>query len=208
MILERINVGQLEANCYVLAESAGSGAVIIDPGSEYKKIQKVLNKHNLSPAFVINTHGHVDHIGSDAEFKVPVYIHKLDAPMLKDPELNFSSFFGAPFSVGQDAKILTVDDGDYLELGKIRLRVIHTPGHSPGGISLYLEDGSRKILFTGDSLFAGSIGRTDLAGLRDADLVKSIKGKLLVFPSETIVYPGHGPGSTIGDEVKNNPFLL
>jgi glyoxylase-like metal-dependent hydrolase (beta-lactamase superfamily II) len=205
MILETLFVGSLEVNCYILAEGKDSSCIIIDPGYEEEKIKKVLVRHRLKPAFIINTHGHIDHIGCDDKFNVPVYIHRKDAPLLKDADLNLSNLLMSPFTV--NSEIRQVEDQDNIELGQIRLKVIHVPGHTPGGICLSQESPKENILFTGDSLFCGGIGRTDFLGADEKMLIKNIKDKLLVFPDDTVIYPGHGPSSTIGREKTSNPFL-
>jgi glyoxylase-like metal-dependent hydrolase (beta-lactamase superfamily II) len=205
MIIEKVCVGPLEVNCYILAESVGSQAVIIDPGADYNKIKLVLDKHQLKPGIIINTHGHADHIGCDDEFGLPVYIHKSDAPLLKDPVRNLSGFISGPLAVKAKAK--EIKDGDIIGLGNIKLEVLHTPGHTSGGISLLLKGVEKNILFSGDSLFFHSVGRTDFPGASHEELVKAIKGKLLTLPDSTVVYPGHGPSSTIRAEKENNPFL-
>lgn len=205
MILETLSLGQMQVNCYILASRENSKAIIIDPGSEERKIKKVLDKHKLTPIFIINTHGHYDHIGSDDKFQVPIYIHKQDFPYLKNPELNLSGLFFIPYEVKSEIKAL--EEGEILELEDIQLRVIHIPGHTPGGIALEMRKPLNKILFTGDSLFFQGIGRSDLQGGNGDLLIKSIKEKLLNLPSDTVIYPGHGPTSTIGEEARNNPFL-
>lgn len=205
MIFERIQVGTMEVNCYILAENPGAQAIIIDPGDDTKKIQRVLDKFKLIPAFIINTHGHYDHIGSDDDFGVPVYVHKNDSRLLQESDLNFSSFFSTPFHV--KSKILELEDGQVITLGQIKLKVIHTPGHTLGGISLLMLSPENNILFTGDSLFNQSIGRSDLPGGNQELLVQGIKEKLFCLPDETSVYPGHGEPSSIGEEKKHNPYL-
>lgn len=205
MILEAICVGSLEVNCYCLALKEDSEALIIDPGTEARKIIQALNRHKLKPAFIVNTHGHYDHIGSDDKFGCPVYIHRADVPLLKDSRLNLSGMLALPYSV--KSKIHPLEDGDLVSLGDLQLKVLHIPGHTPGGIALELIKPKEKIVFTGDSLFCGGIGRTDLEGGNEALLVRSIKEKLLSLSDETIVYPGHGPASTIGEERIHNPFL-
>lgn len=206
MILEAVCVGQMQVNCYILAQDKDSCAIIIDPGDEEAKIKSVLDKYRLNPAFIINTHGHIDHIGCDEKFSVPVYIHKKDLALLKDSRLNLSSFFTRPLSVSSE--IRTLRDKETVEMDSLQLQVIHTPGHTPGGISLLLQKPKDKILFTGDSLFCRGIGRTDFPGADEDSLIKSIKDKLLELPDDTVIYPGHGPSSTIGEEKKNNPFLI
>lgn len=206
MILECVEVGQLQVNCYILAENVNSPAVIIDPGDDEVKIRRVLAKFRLIPGLIINTHGHIDHIGCDDKFGIPVYIHREDLSLLRDPDLNLSAFLASPLSIKSDVK--AVEDKDIISQGKIQLEVIHTPGHTLGGISLLLADSDAKILFTGDSLFYRSIGRTDFPGADGELLLKSIKERLLKFPADTVIYPGHGPSSTIGHEKKYNSFLI
>ncbi len=205
MILETVCVGPMQVNCYILATEDNSSAIIIDPGDEAHKIRRVLERHKLNPAFIINTHGHYDHIGCDDKFGVPVYVHALDLSMLKDPELNLSSSFLSAYSV--KVMIETLEDKKNIELGQLQLEVIHTPGHTPGGICLLMKKPKNKILFTGDTLFYRGIGRTDFRGADEALLIKSIKEKLLKLTDDTVIYPGHGPSSTIGEEKRNNPFL-
>lgn len=205
MILECIRVGALEVNCYVLAADKNCRAIIIDPGADERKIKKTLEKHKLKPGLVINTHGHIDHIGSDDKFNAPIYIHQKDLVLLNDPQLNLSNFLSLPFTVKSD--IRTVADKDNIEVDGIGLEVIHMPGHTPGGVALMLKKPENKILFSGDSLFCYGIGRTDFPGADEGLLVKSIKEKLFILPDDTVVYPGHGPSTTIGEEKRNNPFL-
>jgi glyoxylase-like metal-dependent hydrolase (beta-lactamase superfamily II) len=205
MILETVCVGPTQANCYILASARNSPAIIIDPGAEESKIKKILDKHSFLPAFIINTHGHYDHIGCDDKFDVPVYIHSKDSALLKDPNLNLSGLFALPYQLQSDIRVL--EDQDTLELQDLRLKVIHIPGHTPGGIALLMQKPTEKILFTGDSLFCQGIGRSDLAGGDESLLIKSIKERLLTLPGDTIIYPGHGPSSTIAEEKRSNPFL-
>jgi len=205
MILKTIPVGPLEANCYVVAEKENSPAIIIDPGDDPLEIKKILSEYKLSPAFIVNTHGHYDHIGADDEFGVPVYIHKDDSGMIENPRLNLSSLFSGPHKVNARLKLL--EDKDKIISGNIEMEVIHTPGHTPGGISLLMYKPVNKVLFSGDTLFQQGIGRTDLPGSSHRQLVDSIKNKLFRLADETVVYPGHGPSTTIGQEKQNN-FLL
>jgi len=206
MILETVTVGPFEVNCYILAEAAASPAVIIDPGADEKKIRQVLVKHKLKPDIVINTHGHFDHIGCDDKFGVPIYIHPDDEALLKDTSLNLSDFLFNSYAVGE-VTIKTVKDGEVIESGGIRLEVIATPGHTRGGICLLLLKPQNKILFSGDTLFYQGVGRTDFPGASTSDLARSIKEKLFKLAEDTVVYPGHGPSSTIGEEKQGNPFL-
>lgn len=205
MILESVSVGPMEVNCYVLASKENAQAIIIDPGAQPKKINQVLKKHKLNPAFIINTHGHYDHIGADDKFAVPIYIHPEDSAFLKDPKLNLSAFFSIAYNLNAEIKLLR--ENEIIGLDDIQLKILHIPGHTPGGIALHMIKPKDTIVFTGDTLFCQGIGRSDLEGGNEALLVKSIKEKLLSLSDETIVYPGHGPSSTIGEEKKNNPFL-
>jgi glyoxylase-like metal-dependent hydrolase (beta-lactamase superfamily II) len=205
MILEALSLGAIETNCYILARADNCQAVIIDPAAQVHLIEKVLARHNLTPGIVINTHGHIDHIAADSHFKVPVYIHAQDAPLLKDAKRNLSSFLALPFTVKAD--IHTLQDKDMVGIDGVELEVLHVPGHTPGGIALLLKKPQNKILFSGDSLFCLGVGRTDFPGADAELLIKSIKEKLLSLPDDTRVYPGHGPATTIGEEKEGNPFL-
>lgn len=205
MILETVCVGAMEVNCYILALDSGSAAIIIDPGAEAHKIRRVLEKHKLTPAFIVNTHGHFDHIGADNAFGVPVYVHKLDAAMLKDASLNLSAVFALAYQVESPINIL--EDGQVITLGSIELEVAHLPGHTPGGIGLILRKPQGGVVFSGDALFHHSVGRSDLAGGDAEALIRGIKEKLFILPDDTKVYPGHGSFSTIGEEKQNNPYL-
>jgi glyoxylase-like metal-dependent hydrolase (beta-lactamase superfamily II) len=201
MIFETVPVGAMGVNCYILASKEGAKAIIIDPGDQERKIRQVLDKHKLEPGLIINTHGHYDHIGADDKFNVPVYAHKLDVPLLKEPLLNLSGLFSLPCRV--KSEIIPLGGGEKIVLDDIELKVIHTPGHTRGGITLLLEKPIDKIAFTGDTLFCQGVGRSDLSGGDEKLLFKSIKEKLFNLPAETKIYPGHGASSTIGEE-KNN----
>ncbi|MFH1442065.1 MAG: MBL fold metallo-hydrolase [Candidatus Omnitrophota bacterium] len=206
MILEKITVGSLEVNCYVLASQESKKAIVIDPGSQKNKILSVLEKHNLEPAFVINTHGHYDHIGCDDDFGVPVYAHREDVKLLRDQNLNLSAFFSKGYTVGSEIRAL--EDKELISLDDIELEVIHTPGHTPGGICLLMKKPVNNILFSGDTLFFESVGRTDFAQGAAEELIEAIKNKILVLPVDVTVYPGHGPDTSIGHEKEYNPFVI
>jgi glyoxylase-like metal-dependent hydrolase (beta-lactamase superfamily II) len=205
MILEALSLGPLETNCYILALEKNSAALIIDPGSEPRKIKAVLEHHGLRPAAVINTHGHYDHIGCDDKFDVPVYVHKDELVMLRNADKNLSAVFSLGYSV--KAEIRVVEEGSVINEAGIRLKVIHLPGHTPGGMALLLEEPAEKMVFTGDALFYRSIGRSDLEGGDGELLARCIKEKLLSLDPETLVYPGHGPSSTIGYEKAHNEYI-
>jgi glyoxylase-like metal-dependent hydrolase (beta-lactamase superfamily II) len=204
MIIECVVVGSLEVNCYIVAAGPHSDAVVIDPGADESKIKQALAENDLRVCAVINTHGHYDHIGCDDVWAVPIYAHCDEVDLLLDGKKNFSAFFSGPIRVKSEIK--KVRDCQTLTFGGVEMGVLHTPGHSPGGISLILKKPKGGVVFTGDSLFCQSIGRTDLGGDEEL-LIRSIKEKLLILPDDTVVYPGHGPETTIGKEKKFNPFL-
>lgn len=201
MILEKLVVGPMQVNCYILGSPATSSAVVVDPGAEPEKIKARLKVLGLKLNCIVNTHGHVDHIGADVHLGAPVYIHRLDADFLTNPQLNLSGMLGLPLAL--PARVSLLEEGQKLEVGDISLEVIHTPGHTPGGVCLKVG----KFCFTGDTLFAQGIGRTDIPAACEEDLVNSIRQKLLTLQDEVIIYPGHGPSSSIGEERKNNPFI-
>lgn len=193
-ILETIVVGSMQVNCYILGCPRTSEAIVIDPGDEPERIKKRLNARGLKLKFIVNTHGHADHIGANVALGAPVYIHRLDAEFLTKPQLNLSAMFGLPITLPMPAKLL--EEGQKLEAGQISLKVIHTPGHTPGGICL----DAGEFIFTGDTLFAQGIGRSDFPYASEEDLLSSIRERLLILPDKTVIYPGHGPCSTIGEE--------
>ncbi len=206
MILESINVGIMQVNCYLLAPAAGESALIIDPGADADKIKKVLEFYHLKPAMVINTHGHYDHIGADDEFGVLVCVHKNDLPMLLDPRKNLSANFALPYKV--NSKIRTLSDKETIILGSLELEVIHLPGHTPGGIGLLMQSPQSDMVFTGDTLFSQGVGRWDLPGGSQAQLKEAIRERLFTLPPATKVYPGHGAATTIGKEKSASIFKL
>jgi len=205
VIIKKLEVGPIMANCYVLGCEETKEAVVIDPGDEADRILMALSESGLRVKYLINTHGHFDHVGANARMKeitgAELLIHKDDELMLKDLSKAAATFgLRAENSPPSDRNLA---DGDKVTFGKITLTIIHTPGHSRGGICLY----TKGALFSGDSLFAGSIGRTDLPGGDYDTLISSIKEKLLGLDEKTIVYPGHGPETSILQEKRMNPFL-
>ncbi len=201
MLIKKIVVGPLESNCYLAGDESTKEIFIIDPGGDYKSIKNVIDKNSLKPKAVINTHGHGDHIGANEEFGIPVWIHCLDADFLIDSSKNLSGAFGFFLKTKSASRLL--EDGDMLNIGKYSLEVIHTPGHTPGSICLKAVG----VIFTGDTLFCQGIGRTDFAYGSEKDIINSIKEKLFTLDDGYIIYPGHGPSSTIGNEKNNNPFI-
>lgn len=210
MILLGMEVGQLGTNCYIIGCEETREAAVIDPGGDAFKILKVLEKNNLTLKYIINTHGHVDHIAGNKQLKnetqAELIIHEDDAEMLTSSGKNLSIFSGMMLTGPAADK--TVKEGDTITVGEtVVFEVIHTPGHTPGGMTLKLKVDDRNLLFVGDTLFYGSIGRTDFPGGSYTQLINVIKEKILVYPDETEVYPGHGPATTVGFERQNNPFL-
>lgn len=198
-------VGPLDTNCYLVYCDETLDCAVIDPGAEAERIFPLVVELGLKPVIILNTHGHIDHIGANKDvkdkFNVPLCIHSLDSPLLeKIQEFELSFFLGAKESPPADRLL---EDKDTIRFGKSSLRVVHTPGHTPGSVS-FLGDG---IVFSGDTLFFGGVGRTDLPGGSTKDLEKSIREKILALPPETIVLPGHGPMTSVGEEKESNPFL-
>ncbi|HHT63589.1 MAG: MBL fold metallo-hydrolase [Bacillota bacterium] len=206
MYIQGIQVGMLGTNCYLVACPETKEAIVIDPGDEGKRIFNLVTKNGFKVTGIVNTHGHWDHVGGNKELKkltgAPILIHEQDADFLTDGRLHLGSMMGKNENSPQGDRILK--EGDIVQVGKYEFKVVHTPGHTPGGISLVGKD----VVFVGDTLFAGSIGRTDLPGGNYDTLMTSIKNKLLPLSDDIIVYPGHGPSTTIGKERKSNPFLL
>ena len=209
MKIDCLILGAYQTNCYILRENeAAKDCLIVDAGLEADEMIDVLRAHKLNPVAVVLTHGHADHITGLAALRgnfpgIKVYIHKLDAQMLTGAEGNLSELAGELFST--DPADFLIEEGDVIKQAGIRLEVLHTPGHTPGGVSLYSKD--ERIVFSGDALFAESVGRTDFPGGSMTQLIKSIKEKLFTLPDETIVYPGHGPVTTIAEEKAHNPYL-
>jgi glyoxylase-like metal-dependent hydrolase (beta-lactamase superfamily II) len=205
MKYEIVVVGALETNCYLVYCAESRACAIIDPGAEPGKIFAAVAGLELKPALILNTHGHVDHIGANRDMKdkyaIPLYLHAADATMLGVSEhIELSLLLGAKDSPSPDRLLV---DGDSIQVGRTSLRVMHTPGHTPGSVS-FLGDG---IFFSGDTLFCGGVGRTDLPGGSWRDLERSIREKILVLPGETVVLPGHGPWTTVEQETLSNPFF-
>ncbi|HHY73024.1 MAG TPA: MBL fold metallo-hydrolase [Bacillus bacterium] len=201
-------LGPLQTNAYII-ENEKKECIIIDPGSEGKRFVKNLEQKELMPLAVLLTHAHFDHIGAvddlRAKWNCPVYIHKNEQDWLSNSSLNGSKRFGLHEEIiVKEADELIEEEGE-LAIGSFRFAVFETPGHSPGSVSYYLKE--QATVFSGDALFARSIGRTDLLGGSHKQLIQSIHDKLLVLPEETIVAPGHGPLTTIINEMNENPFL-
>lgn len=199
--METFIVGPLAVNAYVVACPISKEALVIDPGADPVRISRFIKKNGLDLKFVINTHGHGDHIGANGSLGAPVYIHELDADFLTDASLNLSGAFGFPIVSPAASRLLK--DNDNIRLGGLDVEIIHTPGHTPGSISVKIGG----AVFTGDALFKTSVGRTDFPYSSERALIESIKKRLLALDDETVVYPGHGEPTTIGEERRSNPFL-
>ncbi|MFC7393351.1 MBL fold metallo-hydrolase [Scopulibacillus cellulosilyticus] len=204
----QLPLGAIQTNCYILENDNGE-ALIIDPGDEYEKVENFIKEKGLKPLAVLLTHAHFDHIGALDEvrlkWQVPAYLHTNESDWLGDPEKNGSAHFPivANYQCKPAEKIINSEQD--ISIGSFHFQVIETPGHSPGSVSFYFKD--KGVIFSGDALFYGSIGRTDLYGGDQSVLLESIHQKLLPLPEETIVAPGHGFETTIKNEKNSNPFL-
>ncbi|MBI4334866.1 MAG: MBL fold metallo-hydrolase [Chloroflexi bacterium] len=206
MLIKRLEVGPIGSNCYIVAAEKTKEGVIIDPGEEADRILNETKKMGVKVKTIVATHGHLDHVMAVKKVKETLKsdfaIHEGDARGLdKIPMTVLFMFNLSRFDAPSPDRVLK--DGDIIEFGDIRLKVLHTPGHSRGGICLQAD----KVVFTGDTLFNYGIGRTDLPGGNYEELIRSIKTRLLTLPDDTDVYPGHGPETSIGEERRRNPFV-
>ncbi len=194
-------------NCYIVGDTETKEAMVVDPGGHVGAIRSALERHGLICKWIANTHSHFDHVGGNAELKkatgAELMIHPTESGLL-DQIGEQGRMFGLNLEASPRPD-RTIDEGDILNIGELKIKVLHTPGHSPGGISLVVE-GEGKIL-VGDLVFAGSIGRTDLQGGSMETLIESVKTKIFCYPDEIKLYPGHGPATTVGVERRTNPFL-
>jgi len=211
-----IPVGMLQCNCSIIGDPVSREALVLDPGDEIHRIMDLLGRHKLTVKAIVSTHAHIDHVGGIKKLHdytgAPVLMHRDDVPLYQAMDIQ-AGFLGI-----EPPPITDVDqflrEGDTLHWGNLQALVIHTPGHSPGSSCLFLPPDAGKvtvpapILFAGDTLFAGSIGRTDLWGGSIDQIMDSLRGKLLALPDETVVHPGHGLSTTIGQERHTNPFLV
>ncbi len=230
LIHEVIPVGMLQCNCSILGDPATHEAIVVDPGDEVDRILAILRKHNLKVLAIVSTHTHIDHVGGLARLHdatgAPVLIHKDDLELYRHLDMQ-AQWLGVPAPAMTNIEDF-LREGDSVKWGEFEARVIHTPGHTPGSLCLYLpshkvvlpahthspaaahakeQSATEPRLIAGDTLFAGSIGRTDLWGGSFPEIMKSLQTKILALPDETLVQPGHGPATTIGAEREANPFL-
>ena len=207
MNIETLDVGPLETNCYILSDPVSREAVVIDAGDDGDSIWQWIQQKQLQVKYILNTHGHFDHIQANDSLRdktgAPLAIHADDAELLLAPEKVCAGMY-MQVNGCREPEIL-LHNGDVISFGPYQLRVIYTPGHSRGGCCFY--EVAEKVCFTGDTLFRGSIGRTDLYGGDYALLLKSVRERLQLLADDTVIYPGHGPESVMAFERKNNPYL-
>lgn len=204
-ILESVVVGPLEENCYLLGCPETHKAVVVDPGTDAGRILRRIEELGLHPEAILNTHGHIDHVAANAEvaehYGIPVWIHEDDAYMLSQKDsYGLAEVLRARTSPAPGRRL---KDGDILEVGTLRIQVIHTPGHTPGSCCFLVG----QDCLSGDTVFEGCVGRTDLEGGSGEALIRSIRGKILPLDDAVRLYPGHGPSTTVGDERSTNPYF-
>ena len=207
MIHEILRVGPLQCNCSIIGDETTRDAMVIDPGDDIADVQAIIQKHNLQVRQIVITHAHIDHVGGAMKLRqatgAPILMNQNDYALVKMLDVQ-AAWLGMK-SPGQVEIDHSVGDADKVEAGPLVANVIHTPGHTEGSVCLYFP--AQQKLIAGDTLFAGSIGRTDLPGGSYDKIIRSLHEKVLALPDETLVVPGHGPLTTIGDERESNPFL-
>lgn len=209
MILETFPVGLLGCNCSILGDETTGQALVIDPGDEAEKVLAALQRHGLTATHILHTHAHIDHIGGSAAVKrgcgCEAHLHRGDQWLYEHLEMQGQMLgLASVDAVELDAPL---EEGDRYAVGELSVEVLHTPGHSPGSVTFVLEADGRQVVFAGDTLFQGSIGRTDLWGGDSGQILKSLRGKLMSLDDDAEVITGHGPSTTIGRERRANPFI-
>jgi glyoxylase-like metal-dependent hydrolase (beta-lactamase superfamily II) len=209
LVVEAVESAPFAQNAYVVWRRGSGEALVIDPGFDVEAIVRVLDRNGLAPAAVLNTHGHADHIAGNAEMKsrypdAPLLIGRNEAHLLSDTSANLSAPFGLPLTSPPADRL--VDDGERVELAGLSFEVREIPGHSPGSVVFVFDEFQPVVVLGGDVLFAGSIGRTDLGGDLP-QLASGIRSRLYSLPDDTVVWPGHGPSTTVGTERRSNPFV-
>jgi hydroxyacylglutathione hydrolase len=220
LLLERITAGPWQTNTYVLAKSPNQSCVVIDPGFEsVKPLADVFNRFGLEPAGIVLTHGHLDHVASvpdiSEKYSIPVWVHPEDEILLSEPAAGLSpdsvplleQFYGTKSPSFRPTTLHLYQDGDTIDVAGFQLKVLHSPGHTPGCSVLSFADGETKVMISGDVLFNNGIGRTDLPRSSAPDMARSLARLMASFTDEVVVYPGHGPETTIGKERHESPFL-
>lgn len=205
MIFKRLQTGIYGTNCYILGDRETKEALVLDPGGDLEDIAGIINKESLAVKYILLTHGHGDHLGAADDLRkitgAQLAVHKADLEMVKDAQKNMSKSTG-----GKEVTFepdLLLEDGQVIQLGAMEFKVLHTPGHTKGSVCFLAGEN----LFSGDTLFRASVGRTDLYGGSHEQLIRSIRRKLFILPENTEVYPGHGAATTIGYEKRSNPYV-
>ena len=206
MRMARMTVGALATNCYIVSDETTGRAFIVDPGGDAKRIMDKVEELHLKVEAILLTHGHFDHMMAvdqlREKFGCKVYLSKEEEALIKDPQQNVSAMFGRPMGTSADEFI---EDGQLLQIAGFQIEVLATPGHTKGGVCYYLKE--QEIAFSGDTIFEGSVGRSDFPGGSARELIRSIKDKLCVLPDDTQLFPGHGDSTVVSYEKQYNPFL-
>lgn len=216
MLVAGFPSGAFQANCFVLAADTGQACVVVDPGQDAEDpLEKVLREHSLTPVAVLLTHGHFDHVFSVTPVcdgnDIPAWIHPQDRALLSDPLRGLGReamlFFGGRLTMREPREVCALEDGAELHIAGLSISVVHTPGHTGGSVVFRTNTDEGQVLLAGDTLFAGSIGRTDLPGGDPRKIMESLHTRIMTLPDDTLVLPGHGPTTTIGRERATNPFV-